>query len=143
MGGPFAKTTFHPFRNLAKKKNKDRFKLYALCLISNHVHDLLEPAQPADLPRLMHWLNWYSARCFNRMLRRTGHFWERRYHGSGFARDDHVRALNPLRSIHGNPRAAGIQTSFFYRYSNDASYARLRGYPDNRVPIVTYDQFAR
>jgi len=101
------------------------FKLYALCLMSNHVHYLLEPAQPADLPRLMHWLNWYSARCFNRMLRRTGHFWERRYHGSGFARDDHVRALNTLRYIHGNPRAAGIQTSFFYRYSNYASYARL------------------
>ena len=88
------------------------FKLYALCLMSNHVHYLLEPAQPADLPRLMHWLNWYSARCFNRLLRRTGHFWERRYHSSGFARDDHVRALNTLRYIHGNPRAAGIQTSF-------------------------------
>ena len=101
------------------------FKLYALCLMSNHVHYLLEPAQPADLPRLMHWLNWYSARCFNRLLRRTGHFWERRYHSSGFARDDHVRALNTLRYIHGNPRAAGIQTSFFYRYSNYASYAHL------------------
>ena len=93
--------------------------------MSNHVHYLLEPAQTGQLPRLMHWLNWYSARCFNRMLRRTGHFWERRYHSSGFARDDHVRALNTLRYIRGNPRAAGIQTSFFYRYSNYASYARL------------------
>ena len=114
-----------PLYALSQAIKEYEFKLYALCLMSNHVHDLLEPAQPADLPRLMHWLNWYSARCFNRMLRRTGHFWERRYHSSGFARDDHVRALNTLRYIHGNPRAAGIQTGFFYRYSNYASYARL------------------
>ena len=73
----------------------------------------------------MHRLNWTSARFSNRMLRRTVHFCEQHSQGSGFARDDHVRALNTLRSIHGNPRAAGIQTSFFYRYSNYASYARL------------------
>ncbi|MBV8316921.1 MAG: hypothetical protein JOZ53_18435 [Planctomycetaceae bacterium] len=30
-----------------------------------------------------------------------------------------------LRYIHGNPRAAGFHTSFFYRSSNDASSARL------------------
>jgi putative transposase len=94
-------------------------------LMSNPVHTLLEPAQPADLPRLMHWLNWYSASCSNRMLRRKEHFWERSSHGCGFARDDHVRALNTLRYIHGNPRAAGIQTSFFDRSNNDAKYARL------------------
>ena len=93
--------------------------------MSNHVHDLPEPAQSADLPRLMHWLNWASAQCFNRLLRRTGHFWDRHSQGSGLARDDQARALNTLRSIHGNPRAAGIQTSFFYRSSNDANYARL------------------
>ena len=32
------------------------------------------------MPRLMHWLNWYSAMLLNRLLRRRGHFWERRYH---------------------------------------------------------------
>ena len=84
-----------------------------MCIMSNHIHNFLDPAQSADLPRLMHWLNWTNARNFNRMLRRTGHFWERHSQGSGFASDDHVRALNTLRSIHGNPRAAGIQTNLF------------------------------
>jgi putative transposase len=32
------------------------------------------------MPRLMHWLKWYSAMLLNRPLRRRGHFWERRYH---------------------------------------------------------------
>ncbi len=36
------------------------FKLYALCIMSNHVHYLLEPEQPEDLPKIMHWLNWYT-----------------------------------------------------------------------------------
>ena len=37
-----------------------------------------------DLPKIMHWLNWYTNLCFNRMLNRTGHFWEKRYYSSGF-----------------------------------------------------------
>jgi len=60
------------------------FKLYALCMMSNHVHSLLEPARPEDLPNIMHWLNWHTAMCFNRILHRSGHFWEKRYHSSGF-----------------------------------------------------------
>jgi len=70
---------------IKKALDKFKFKLYALCIMSNHVHYLIEPAQPKDLPRiinlfispfpfpfpfpsLMHWLNWYTAMCFNRML---------------------------------------------------------------------------
>jgi len=58
---------------IKKALNKYKFKLYALCIMSNHVHYLIEPAQPEDLPKIMHFLNWYTAMCFNRMLRRTGH----------------------------------------------------------------------
>jgi putative transposase len=49
-------------------QEKYGFKLYGLCIMSNHVHYLLEPVQPDDLPKIMHWLNWYTAMCFNRML---------------------------------------------------------------------------
>ena len=101
------------------------FKLYALCIMSNHVHYLLEPLQPEDLPRIMHWLNWYTAMCFNKMLNRTGHFWEKRYHSSGFPSNDYRRVLNTLRYIHANPKAAGMQTGWFYDFSNYGSYERL------------------
>jgi putative transposase len=106
-------------------REKYRFKLYALCIMSNHVHYLLEPKQPEDLPLIMHWLNWYTAMGFNRMLNRTGHFWEKRYHSTGFPVSDQRRALNTLRYIHANPKAAGIQQGFFYDYSNYGSYDRL------------------
>jgi putative transposase len=108
-----------------KAINKYNFKLYALCIMSNHVHYLLEPAKPEDLPKIMHWLNWYTAMCFNRMLNRTGHFWEKRYHSTGFDKSDHKRALNTLRYIHANPKAAGMQTGFFYDFSNYGIYDRL------------------
>ena len=48
--------------------------------MSNHIHYLIEPKKAEDIPKIMHYLNWYSAMCFNRMLNRTGHFWEKRYY---------------------------------------------------------------
>jgi putative transposase len=106
-------------------QDKFGFKLYALCIMSNHVHYLLQPQAPADLPKIMHWLNWYTAMCFNRLLNRMGHFWEKRYHSTGFPNTDKRRALNTLRYIHANPKAAGMQQGFFYDYSNYGSYERL------------------
>lgn len=66
--------------SIQRCKDKFGFKLYALCIMSNHIHYLLEPAQSEDLPKIMHWLNWYTAMCFNQKMNRTGHFWEKRYH---------------------------------------------------------------
>ncbi|MEB3357935.1 MAG: transposase [Synechococcales bacterium] len=106
-------------------QEKYGFKLYGLCIMSNHVHYLLEPQEPEDLPKIMHWLNWYTAMCFNRMLNRTGHFWEKRYHSTGFPVSDKRRALNTLRYIHGNPKAANMQQGWFYDFSNYGSYDRL------------------
>ncbi|MFN5262557.1 MAG: transposase, partial [Pseudanabaena sp.] len=85
---------------IEKLKEKYSLKLYAICIMSNHIHYLLEPAIAEELPKIMHWLNWYTAMCFNRMLNRTGHFWEKRYHSTGFANSDRQRALNTLRYIH-------------------------------------------
>jgi putative transposase len=110
---------------IQKCQHKYSFKLYALCIMSNHVHYLLEPLQPQELPQIMHWLNWYSAMCFNRMLKRTGHFWEQRYHSSGFPMSDWRRALNTIRYIHANPKSAKMQQGFFYDFSNYGTYERL------------------
>jgi putative transposase len=110
---------------IQKCKEKYQFKLYGICLMSNHVHYLIEPGVAQELPKIMHFLNWYTAMCFNRMLRRTGHFWEKRYHAVGFAKTDYRRVLNTLRYIHANPKAAGMQRGFFYDFSNYGSYERL------------------
>ena len=110
---------------IRKALEKYGFKLYALCIMSNHVHYLLEPICPEDLPKIMHFLNWYTAMWFNRMLNRTGHFWEKRYYADGFAPEDIDRALYTLRYIHANPKAAKMRSGFFYDFSNYGSYERL------------------
>ncbi|MGB5769431.1 MAG: transposase [Crocosphaera sp.] len=110
---------------LNKAISKFQFKLYALCIMSNHVHYLIEPKQPEDLPKIMHYINWYTAMCFNRMLNRSGHFWEKRYFSGGFPKDDYQRALNTLRYIHANPKASGMQYGFFYDFSNYGIHERL------------------
>jgi putative transposase len=46
---------------IKKALDKYQFKLYALCIMSNHLHYLIEPAQPEDLPKIMHFLNWCTA----------------------------------------------------------------------------------
>jgi putative transposase len=93
--------------------------------MSNHVHYVIEPATPEDLPKIMQFLNWYTAMCFNRMLNRTGHFWEARYYCDGFPPTDTQRALNTLRYIHANPKAAKMRQSWFYDFSNYGSYDQL------------------
>ena len=108
-----------------KCKQKYNFKLYGICVMSNHVHYLMEPEVPSELSNIMHLLNWYTAMCFNRMMNRTGHFWEKRFHAVGFPSSDHQRVLNTLRYIHANPKAAGMQRGFFYDFSNYGSYERL------------------
>ena len=109
---------------LARAREKFGFDLFGLCVMSNHVHYLIRPARPDDMPRLMHWLNWYSAMLLNRLLRRRGHFWERRYHAVAVPDRDTGHALRVLRYIHANPKAAGMIAGYAWAYSNWRSYTR-------------------
>ncbi len=110
-------------------QEKFGFKLYGICIMSNHIHYLLEPSIPEDLSRIMHWLNWFTAMCFNRMLNRTGHFWEKRFHSSGFPNTDHRRVLNTLRYIHANPKAAKMQRGLFYDFNLSSTAKQPTSFP--------------
>jgi len=99
--------------------------MHAVCLMANHLHLLIKPDDASQLPRLMHWIGWYSAMALNRLSGRCGHFWEARYYATAIAPKDHRRALNTLRYIHANPKAAGVRKGFYDPYSNYGHYGRL------------------
>nr|WP_071593356.1 hypothetical protein [Oscillatoria sp. PCC 10802] len=61
--------------------------------MSNHVYYLIEPAGKI-CPKLCTSSTGHTNLCFNRPLKRTGHFWEKRYYCDGFAPSDRERALN-------------------------------------------------
>jgi hypothetical protein len=56
---------------------------------------------------------------------RPGRFWEQRYHSTAFRTGGTRRALQTLRYVHANPKAAGINSGFGYRYSNYHTYEKL------------------
>ena len=46
---------------LDKAKKQVPHKLYAVCLMANHLHLLVRPDDASELPKLMHWFGWYTA----------------------------------------------------------------------------------
>ena len=62
----------------------------------------------------------------NRLSGHCGQFWEVRYYATVIAPKDHRRVLNTLRTIHANPKAAGVRKGFFDPYSNYGHYSRLK-----------------
>ncbi|WP_370586677.1 hypothetical protein [Synechococcus sp. SYN20] len=66
-----------------------------------------------------------AAMLLNRLSGRCGHFWEARYYATAISPKDHQRALNTLRDIHANPKAAGVRKGFYDPFSNYGHYGRL------------------
>ena len=80
-------------------------KVYALCLMTTHVHLLLQPADAPDaLAQLMKRLAARQTRYVNRLEGRTGTLWESRYQSSLVETDTYLFAcaryieLNPARA---------------------------------------------
>jgi putative transposase len=80
-------------------------KVYAWCLMTNHVHLVLEPPEAVEnLGRLMKRLAGRQTRYVNRRLARSGTLWEGRYKSSPIQTDAYFLAccryveLNPVRA---------------------------------------------
>ena len=90
---------------LAEFKRSFGVKVYAWCLMTNHVHLLLGPGEDAmAIGRLMKRLAGRQTRHFNHIYQRTGTLWESRYKSSPVDRDEYLLAcvryieLNPVRA---------------------------------------------
>lgn len=93
-------------------------KVYAYCLMSNHVHLVIDPGdEPANLGLLMKRVAGRQTRFVNRRQQRSGSLWEGRYKSSPINADEYLLAccryveLNPL-------RAAMVTDPAHYRWSS-------------------------
>ncbi|MCP3977996.1 MAG: hypothetical protein GY716_01520 [bacterium] len=59
---------------LAHAARRFSVRIHAYCVLSNHYHIVLTDTY-GNLPRFMHWLDEYVAKCLNRHLERTESFW--------------------------------------------------------------------
>ena len=90
---------------LEEQRAKTPFRLYAYCLMSNHLHLLMEPVA-ATISLIMKILLSRYARYFNARLGRTGHVFQDRFRTSLCQRGPYFQEL--ARYIHLNPVRAGM-----------------------------------
>ncbi len=84
-----------------------RYALFAWCVMPNHVHAVVQPNAPFDLSQILHSWKSFSATQANRLLDRTGHFWQQESydHMVRDEKDFHEQAGYVL----ANPKRAGLK----------------------------------
>lgn len=104
--------------NLQEWKKKFGCKVYAYCLMTNHVHLIIDPGtDERNLSLLMKRLAGRQTRYVNKTEQRSGTLWEGRYKSSPINTDEYL--LTCCRYVELNPVRAGIVVSpEAYRWSS-------------------------
>ena len=96
--------------NLKEWKTELGIKLYACCLMANHIHLVLEPGKDAmNVSILMKRVNGRQSAYVNKLEGRSGALWEGRYKASPIQKDSYLLAC--YRYIELNPVKAGMVAS--------------------------------
>ncbi len=106
---------------LEKYRAKFHVRIYAYCLMPNHVHLLVETGS-TPLAKFMQGLQQSYTQHFNRSYRKVGHLFQGRYKAIICDRDKYLLAL--VRYIHLNPVRAKLATRP-ERYSHSAHNSYL------------------
>src|ERR1044072_9310301 len=105
---------------LAVQKVRLPFFLYAYCLMTNHVHMLIE-RQADSIGRIMHRVLTGYSKYYNRKYRRVGHLLQGRHKAILCQSDRYLCEL--VRYIHLNPvRAKMVDKVEQYKYSGHRVY---------------------
>ncbi len=112
---------------LSAYREKHGFRLLAYCLMSNHLH-LVVQTGPVALSRVMHGLHSSFTQAFNRRHDRVGHLFQGRY--KAFLVEKERYLLSLIKYVHENPvRARLVRRAADYPWSSDRCYRRGEG-PD-------------
>ena len=84
-----------------------RYRMHAWCIMPNHVHTIFEPIPGHALPSILHSLKSFTAKVANRVLGKTGEFWQEEYY------DHLIREgkdyMHAMRYLLDNPIKAGLE----------------------------------
>ena len=106
--------------NLAEWKQAYGCKIYAFCLMTNHIHLIVDPGdRPEHIGKLMKRVAGRQTRYVNRLEGRTGTLWEGRFKSSPIDNNHYLLAC--CRYVEMNPVFAGVCTDpAEYRWSSCA-----------------------
>jgi len=83
-----------------------KYHLHAWVVMPSHVHLLFSPKPDSTLAAIAHALKSYTAKEANRLLERTGSFWQREYFDRAIRDVEHYRT--EIAYIEANPIKAGL-----------------------------------
>ena len=109
------------FLKLMKEaQEKNSVRLYAYCIMSNHVHIMLH-AEPDNLAEYMRNLNTKYAAYYNKKFDRCGHVFQGRYYSDCIESEEYYWCC--LRYIHNNPvKIHLVSNPEQYQYSSAREY---------------------
>jgi REP-associated tyrosine transposase len=84
-------------------------RVLAYCLLPNHFHLVLWPAQDGDLSRWMQWVLTTHVRRYHQHFHGSGHVWQGRFKAFPIQQDEHLLAV--LRYVKRNPLRANLTAS--------------------------------
>jgi REP element-mobilizing transposase RayT/DNA-binding transcriptional regulator YiaG len=110
--GKFIKIVF-------KKKADEAFKLYAYCIMDNHLHLVIQEQKEA-ISKVIKKIATSYAYYFNTKYKRVGHLFQGRYKSETI--EDEPYLLSVIRYVHNNPQKAEITKKEKYRWSSYSNY---------------------
>jgi REP element-mobilizing transposase RayT len=84
----------------------DLYRLSAWVVMPNHLHLLATPAEDVELSVILHSLKSYTSHEANKILGRTGRFWQRESYDRFIRNHEHF--MNVVKYIENNPVKAGL-----------------------------------
>jgi len=119
-------------------KDKCDCKIYAYCLMSNHVH-LLIKSGPDGISSFMKRLSNSYVYWFNNKYRRIGHLFQDRFKSEPVESESYFKVV--LRYIHNNPVKAGIVSHCKdYPYSSYSEYMHTSSIADTKFALELFDR---
>lgn len=113
---------------LAVYSQKHHFKIWAYCLMSNHIHLLAVPETETSLSRGIGLTNQMYTQYLNRKLKQTGRIWQNRFFSCVVENKQYLWAV--ARYIERNPIKPGlVESAEEYRWSS--AKAHVTGSPDS------------
>lgn len=106
---------------IKRYKKKYDFKLYAYCIMDNHVHLLIQ-VNKTPLSKIMQGIQQVYTQKYNKKNNRTGHVFQQRYKAILCNMDGYLIYLTKY--IHMNPVKAGIIEGVNYKWSSYREYIK-------------------
>ena len=107
----------HYLNTVQRYKKKYKFKLYAFCLMANHVYLLIQVGDQGSISRIMQSITVAHTRYYNFKYQRCGHVWQGRFMSPIVSQDEYFLAV--MRYIEQNPlRAAMVRSVAEYPWSS-------------------------